>query len=60
MYTGGMVMTSEELTRRLAVADRVIVLLRQASIELEAMGREILAKRAREPYRPDHDPSARR
>jgi hypothetical protein len=39
-------MSSEELTRRLAIADRALLALRRASLELRALGRSIEARRA--------------
>jgi hypothetical protein len=44
--------TAEELTRRMAEADRKRVALRRATLELGALGRQLLAQRSP----PDREP----
>jgi hypothetical protein len=48
-----MTISPEELARRFAAADRQVVLLRQATLEMQAVREYLLAERLREPGRSD-------
>jgi hypothetical protein len=50
-----MTISPEELARRFADADRQVVLLRKATLEMQAMRKYLLAERSRESGRPDRD-----
>jgi hypothetical protein len=45
--------TPDELARRFADADHYVVLLRQATLEMQAVRQYLLAERLREPERSD-------
>lgn len=52
--------SEEELARRLAEADRRVVLLRQATLEMQAVRKHLLNERRREPERSDRDRARQR
>jgi hypothetical protein len=45
-------MTRDELAKRLAEADRIVSILRRATLDMDKLGRHVLAERRREPRRP--------
>jgi hypothetical protein len=53
-------LSRDELARRLAEADRVLTMLRKCTREMQAMGRQVVAGRKREPRRPHLDRAAGR
>ena len=53
-YAVAMRLTPDELARRFAEADRMVVLLRRATLDMQAVRRHILAERQRE-ARPGSD-----
>jgi hypothetical protein len=55
-----MTISPGELAQRLAEADRRVVLLRQATLEMQAVRAYLLAERRRELERSDRDRAPRR
>jgi hypothetical protein len=48
-------LTPDELAKRFAEADRMVVLLRRATLDMQAVRRHVLGERQREPRRPGRD-----
>ena len=59
-YAVAMRLTPDELAKRFAEADRMVVLLRRATLDMQAVRRHVLAERQREPRRPGRDGAPRR
>jgi hypothetical protein len=55
-----MKMSNEELARRFAEADRRVVLLRRATLDMQVVRAFILSERHREPERSRRDGAVRR
>jgi hypothetical protein len=55
-----MTMSREELARRLAEADRMVVLLRRATLDMQAVRAHVFAERRRELERSSRDGAPRR
>jgi hypothetical protein len=53
-------MTRDELAKRLAEADRMVLILRRATLDMDKLGRHVLAERRRETERSSRDSSDRR
>ena len=50
-----MKLSRDELARRFAEADRMVVLLRRATLDMQAVRRHVFAERQRESRRPGRD-----
>ena len=55
-----MEMSREELARRLAEADRMVVLLRRATLDMQTVRAHVFADRLHEPERSRRDSAPRR
>lgn len=55
-----MKMSREELARRLAEADRMVVLLRRATLDMQTVRKHVFAERRRELERSRRDGAPRR
>jgi hypothetical protein len=55
-----MKMSDEELARRFAEADRMVVLLRRATLDMQVVRDHVLAERRRELERPRRDGAPQR
>lgn len=53
-YDGAVKISPQELAERLAKADHIRLILRQATLDLRAAGERILSKRQRGSQRSDH------
>jgi len=53
VWKSSVTISADELARRLADADRQVILLRQATLEMQAVRKYLLAERCHEPGRSD-------
>jgi hypothetical protein len=58
-YHPGMKLSRAELARRFAEADKMVVLLRRATLDMQSVREFLLKERRREPERPGSDRAAR-